>query len=331
MKQFLCCCLVLGFSIAAVGQSRDDSSYQIFAGYTRLSNSFNGLPGKEHGLDGWETSLGFPSTHGMRLVLDYVSFNGTNQGASQQGTFIMGGGQYERLIGQEGIFVEGLAGEANLNQNWYNNGGLVSTASFPEFAGGGFDTPLTHSLAFRVEGGVQHTNFALMRSKKVSFPYYRPAGLPDNFARLTAGVVWTRARSAAAEEKLIREEEDPARHMKDSELVFPGESSFGHYTIFAVDKYTHLQLAGVEYDRHTWGRFLGAQMDYVGEILPLDTMMANHKKLSDMVGEGMAHLVTSMEGKTISMSESDLFVFVPRMSYVPDSWLTASPDFWGKK
>ncbi len=63
----------------------------------------------------------------------------------------------------------------------------------------------------------------------------------------------------------------------------------------------------------------------------LDTRMANQQKMRGMVGEGLAQLVMSMEGKAIAKSESDLFVFAPKLSYVPDSWLTASPDFWGKK
>lgn len=63
----------------------------------------------------------------------------------------------------------------------------------------------------------------------------------------------------------------------------------------------------------------------------VDTMIANQQKVQDMVGEGMGQMVSSMQGKITSMSESDLFAFEPRMSYVEDSWMTASPDFWGKK
>lgn len=63
----------------------------------------------------------------------------------------------------------------------------------------------------------------------------------------------------------------------------------------------------------------------------VDTMIANRQKSREMVGEGLRHLVMSVEGKSISMSESDLFAFAPKISYVPDSWLKASPDFWGKK
>lgn len=267
-KPILCCCLLLCLSIVAAAQSRNDS-YQVFAGYTRLSNSFNGLPGKQHGLNGWEVSLGLPPKHGLKMVLDYVSFYGTNQGAPQKGFFAMGGAQYERYIGREGIFAEGLLGSANIAHNWYGHGGLSTTASFTEFLGGGVDTPLGHSLAFRVKAGVQHTNFALMINKIVPYPYYRPAGLPENFGRVTAGVVWTHHRSAKAEAELIRKEEDPATHLKDTDLVFEGEGSFGHYKLLAGTYTSYLHVAGVEYDRNTWGTLWGAQMDYVAEVLPL--------------------------------------------------------------
>lgn len=63
----------------------------------------------------------------------------------------------------------------------------------------------------------------------------------------------------------------------------------------------------------------------------LDTMIAGRAKMRDLVGEGLVQLVRSAESKSISSSEEDLFVFAPRMSYVPDSWVEASPDFWGEK
>ena len=66
-------------------------------------------------------------------------------------------------------------------------------------------------------------------------------------------------------------------------------------------------------------------------LADVDTMIANRHKTRAMVGEGLTELVMSAEENSISMSESDLFAFAPKMSYVPDSWLTASPDFWGKQ
>ena len=42
-------------------------------------------------------------------------------------------------------------------------------------------------------------------------------------------------------------------------------------------------------------------------------------------------LMHELGSQTVESSESDLFAMVPQISYVPDAWLTASPDFWGKK
>lgn len=74
--------------------------------------------------------------------------------------------------------------------------------------------------------------------------------------------------------------------------------------------------------------FVATPMKSLGQV---DTMIANHHKMHEMVGEGLSHLVMSMEGKAIWKSEADLFAFSSHMSYVSNSWLEASPDFWGKK
>jgi hypothetical protein len=55
----------------------------------------------------------------------------------------------------------------------------------------------------------------------------------------------------------------------ESNLVVEGLASYGHYRIFASGSDCKLYTAGVEYDRHSWGRFLGARVDYVAELLPV--------------------------------------------------------------
>jgi hypothetical protein len=55
----------------------------------------------------------------------------------------------------------------------------------------------------------------------------------------------------------------------DSELIFEGLASYGHYKIFASGSDCKLYTAGVEYDRHSWGSFLKARVDYVAEFLPV--------------------------------------------------------------
>jgi Lipid A 3-O-deacylase (PagL) len=54
----------------------------------------------------------------------------------------------------------------------------------------------------------------------------------------------------------------------ESELIFEGQGSFGNYKIFAAGEDSKLFSSGVEYDRHSWRRFLGANVYYVAEFLP---------------------------------------------------------------
>ena len=51
-------------------------------------------------------------------------------------------------------------------------------------------------------------------------------------------------------------------------LVIEGLASFGNYNLFASGSGCKLWTSGIEYDRHSWGRFLRADVDYVGEVLP---------------------------------------------------------------
>src|SRR5258708_305321 len=55
----------------------------------------------------------------------------------------------------------------------------------------------------------------------------------------------------------------------ESELIFEGLGSFGHFHVFAYSWWSYLDVGGIEYDRHSWGRFLGARRDYVAEVLPI--------------------------------------------------------------
>ncbi len=54
----------------------------------------------------------------------------------------------------------------------------------------------------------------------------------------------------------------------ESEMIFEGQGSFGNYKIFAQGSDSKLFTSGVEYDRHSWGCLLKAQVDYVAEFLP---------------------------------------------------------------
>jgi len=54
----------------------------------------------------------------------------------------------------------------------------------------------------------------------------------------------------------------------ESEVIFEGQGSFGNYQIFAQGEQSKLFSAGAEYDRHSWGCLLKAQVYWVAEFLP---------------------------------------------------------------
>lgn len=62
-----------------------------------------------------------------------------------------------------------------------------------------------------------------------------------------------------------------------------------------------------------------------------DQFQMDGDSLPKAVGVDQLQMMRQLGSEAIESSESDLFAFVPEISYVPDSWLTASPDFWGKK
>jgi hypothetical protein len=255
--------LALCFSpVILAAQVEPSASYQIFGGFNSFSNSFNGVPGYRQPLFGWEAAVAFPAWHHLRPKLEYSAFRGTNLGAPQHAFFIMAGGEYEHYVAKERLFGEALFGDAGLNQNWAAGGTPGSSASFSTFFGGGADTPLSKHLAIRLEGGYQYTNFYLYQSLSDKFPYRIP-GLPNNFGRLSTGLVWIPHLKSGSGG--IHHERQPV----ESELVFEAIGSFGHYHLFANSWWSSLHIAGVEYDRHSWGSFIGARMDYTADILPV--------------------------------------------------------------
>jgi opacity protein-like surface antigen len=253
------------YPVALTAQVEPSATYQIFGGFTSLSDSFNGVPGARQPLLGWQAAVAFPAWHHLRPKLDYSAFHGTNLGAPQHAFSIMAGGEYEHDAGRERLFAEALFGDVGLNQNWGANGLPGGTASFSTFFGGGADTAVSKSFAIRFEGGYQHTNFALYQSLSYKLPYRIP-GLPSNFGRFSTGIVWTpHLKSTPGPPGGSRHGRRPV----ESELVYEGIGSFGHFHIFAKSWWSDLHLAGLEYDRNSWGKFIGAQMDYVADILPL--------------------------------------------------------------
>jgi len=170
-------------------QPEAPARYQIYGGYSYLSNSLNGVPGARHALNGWDAGMAFVPWHGLRFKIDVSDYFGTNLGAPQRPYFILGGAQYDWHFGRETVFAEGLAGDGGANKEWGENITAGETAAFASFLGAGLDTRVTRHVAFRVEGGYQYSYFALAPVKLPNIPYRIP-GLPSNFGRLSSGLVW---------------------------------------------------------------------------------------------------------------------------------------------
>ena len=69
----------------------------------------------------------------------------------------------------------------------------------------------------------------------------------------------------------------------------------------------------------------------MASLSDVDAMNAGDKKFTDGVGEDQLAILFKGLDAAVESTETDLFAFDPQLSYVPDSWLTSSPDFWGKK
>jgi hypothetical protein len=174
---------------ALYAQPEATAHYQIYGGYSYLSNSLNGVPPARHALNGWDAGIAMGYWHGLRLKIDVSNYLGTNLGAPQHPYFILGGAQYDWHLGRETVFAEGLAGDGGANKEWGENIAVGETAAFSSFLGAGLDTQITRRVAFRVEGGYQYSYFALTPRTGDNIPYRIP-GLPSNFGRLSSGLVW---------------------------------------------------------------------------------------------------------------------------------------------
>jgi len=55
----------------------------------------------------------------------------------------------------------------------------------------------------------------------------------------------------------------------EQEVIYEALASYGNYNVLAGGTDCKLYTAGVEYDRHSWGRLLGGELDYAAEALPV--------------------------------------------------------------
>jgi hypothetical protein len=295
LARLFCVLALFCLPLALAAQSSGSVPYQIYGGVSYFSNSFNAVQGGHHPLPGWDTAVSFPAWHDLRFKIDVSGYSGNNLGAPQHVFFIMGGAQYERLVARERFFAHALFGDGGFNRNWGPNGALAGTASFSALLGGGMDTPLSQHIGIRVEGDYQHTNLALIQSEADPVPYRIP-GLPNSFGRIATGVVWT--PRAYASNYIASTTGGGPKEPVESEVAFEARSSFGHYHIFAGTWWSYLWLAGVEYDRHSWGRFIGARTDYVAEFLPV--VILRQPTTTDVFGDPLAPGHETVNGLGIS-------------------------------
>ena len=279
------CPLMLG------AQTERPPSYEIYAGYSLLSNSFNGVPGSRQALSGEDASVALPGWHGLRVKIDVSRFSGNNLDAKQQALYILGGGQYEGMFHRERGFVEALFGDVGMNRYWGPKGQPGMTASFVTQLGGGLDTPLNDHFAIRVQGDYRFSNLALIQSTSWTQPYRVP-GLPQNFGAVSTGLVWLPSASST-----ITQTSEPKAPV-EGELSFENLNSFGHFHLFANSWWSDLRVGGLEYDRHSWGRFIGARRDYVAEFLPVAVLQQPSK--TDVWGNPKSLSRESLYGLGIS-------------------------------
>ena len=63
----------------------------------------------------------------------------------------------------------------------------------------------------------------------------------------------------------------------------------------------------------------------------VDDIEGSGKQVAASTGDDELQILRQQGSAVIESSEADLFAFGPDISYVPDSWISSSPDFWGKK
>jgi hypothetical protein len=63
----------------------------------------------------------------------------------------------------------------------------------------------------------------------------------------------------------------------------------------------------------------------------IDKSMEQDKQFREAMGEDGMKKLSELESSAIEFTQSNLFQFSPAMSYPPDTWVKADPDFWKTK
>lgn len=185
----LCIALLLFgtlFSFHALSAQEKSASgkNEFYTGYGFLSNSFNnyaefsGSP-----MNGWDFALTGHISGPFSFKIGALGMYGTNLGASQIEHSLLFGPQWTVHGTRESFFAHGLAGMGFINSGAipFDNSRPSSIFTFAALAGGGVDTSLSHSLAWRVEGDYLRSQYG-SKSDQIH-------NLRGNFAHLSTGLV----------------------------------------------------------------------------------------------------------------------------------------------
>jgi len=69
----------------------------------------------------------------------------------------------------------------------------------------------------------------------------------------------------------------------------------------------------------------------IKSVAEIDRELADWPKFVAALGEDGMKKLAELTASTVNSSETNLFVFNPRMSYVSEDWIKADPDFWKVK
>ena len=77
----------------------------------------------------------------------------------------------------------------------------------------------------------------------------------------------------------------PTKKQHASDLSVMGMFPYGDYRLFAATVRCNAWTVGVEYDRNSWGHFIGSRVDYSVEIIPV--LLLNQPAEPDFWGGGI--------------------------------------------
>jgi hypothetical protein len=117
------------------------------------------------------------------------------------------------------------------------------------------------SFTFRRRG-----QFVLKISCLISSYFFRAI----HFQRTERSLAFIAAALILLPSFLSAQSQSPsAKKPVESEVAVISGGSFGAIHVFAFGGDRRINTIGFEYDRNSWGKFLNARVDYVGEILPV--------------------------------------------------------------